>query len=68
MSGVFDFRNIGKIMFVSSYALGLKASVVKITENFLQAEGKGLKSAQFSTTEQSESTALLIGFSRTIDR
>jgi len=41
--------------------LGLNASVVIITENFLQAEGRGLKSAQFSTTAHSESTALLIG-------
>jgi hypothetical protein len=46
----------------------LKASVDNITENFLQADGSGLKSAQFKTTEQSESTALLIGFSRTIDK
>lgn len=48
--------------------MGLKASVVRMTENFLQAEGRGLKSAQLSTTEQSESTALLMGFSSTSDR
>ena len=43
------------------YALGWKASVARITENFLQAAGSGLKSAQLSTTAHKLSTALLIG-------
>ena len=44
-----------------SYALGWKLSVERTIENFLTAAGRGVKSAQLRTTEQSESTTLLIG-------